>query len=212
MIPDELGTELIAAGRTLVTAGWVMGRGGNISARVADVVYITARGAALDGLELTSFVAVDAATGLVLEGGTPSSELPIHLAAYRGDAEIVAVIHTHPRHAIACGVVGLEAPALTPDFFVHVGERAPLVPCLPQGSPALGAAVAAALTQAPAVLLQNHGLLTVGRRVEQALLRTALVEEAAHILLLAHSTARPIHTLSREAREGLQAIRYALNH
>jgi L-fuculose-phosphate aldolase len=211
MIPDELGTELMAAGRTLVTAGWVMGRGGNVSARVADIVYITARGAALDKLELTSFVAVDPATGLVLEGGTPSSELPMHLAAYRCDAAIGAVIHTHPRHAIACGVVGLETPALTPDFFVHVGERAPLVPYLPPGSPGLASGVAAALAQAPAVLLQNHGLLAVGRSVEQALLRSALVEEAAQILLLAHSTARPVHTLSREGREGLQAIRYALN-
>lgn len=211
MIPDKLGTELIAAGRTLVTAGWVMGRGGNMSARVADVVYITARGAALDKLELTSFVAVDTATGLVQEGGTPSSELPMHLAAYRCDAAIGAVIHTHPRHAIACGVVGLEVPALTPDFYVHVGEWAPLVPYLQPGSAALALAIAAAISQAPGILLQNHGLLTVGRDVDQALLRSGLIEEAASILLLAHSTARPVHTLNREAREGLQAIRYALN-
>lgn len=211
MIPDNLGAELVAAGRRIVAHGWAWGRGGNLSARVADLVYVTARGAALDQLDLSSFVAVDLTSGLALEAGQPSSELPMHLAAYRSDPTTTAVIHTHPRHAIACGVAGLEVPALTPDFFIHVGERAPLAPYLPPGSAAVAEAVAAALARAPGVLLQNHGLLTVGRSVDQALLRTGLIEETASILLLAYSTARPVRSLGSDERAGLQAIRYALN-
>lgn len=204
--------KLIHCGRNLVAQGMVLGRGGNLSARVDDTVYVTARGAALDRLTAHDFVAVEVATARVVDSGRPSSELPMHLAAYENDATTRAVVHTHPPHAIACGIVGLALPALTPDFYIHLGDEVPLLPFLLPGSPALRAAVAHAIRRAKALLLQNHGLLTVGRSVDEAFLRTGLVEEAARILLAAHATGRPVHTLSADDRAALQAIRYAVHN
>lgn len=203
---------LIRCGHGLVTQGWVLGRGGNLSARVDDIVYVTARGAALDRLTAHDVVAVEMATGHVGGAGRPSSELPMHLAAYEADATTRAVVHTHPPHAIACGIVGLALPALTPDFYIHLGDEVPLLPFLLPGSPALRSAVTHALSRASGLLLQNHGLLTVGRSVDEAHLRTGLVEEAARILLTAQATGRPIHTLSADDRAALQAIRYAVQN
>jgi L-fuculose-phosphate aldolase len=204
--------ELIHCGRSLVAQGMVLGRGGNLSVRVDDTIYVTARGAALDRLTAHDFVAVEVATARVVGNGRPSSELPMHLAAYETDAGTRAVVHTHPPHAIACGIVGLALPALTPDFYVYLGDIVPLLPYLPPGSPALRAAVADALETATSVLLQNHGLLAVGRSVDEAFLRTGLVEETARILLAAHATGRPIHTLSADDRAALKAVRYAVHN
>lgn len=201
---------LIDCGRSLVTQGWVLGRGGNLSARVDDVVYMTARGAALDQLTVADFVPVELATARALTDGRPSSELPMHLAAYGVNPDTRAVIHSHPPHAIACGLVGLALPALTPDFCVYVGDEAPLLPYLPPGSQTLRAAVAEALASASVLLLQNHGMLAVGRTVAEAYLRTGLTEEAARIFLIAQATGRPVRTLSAADRAALEAIRYAV--
>lgn len=202
--------ELVHCGRSLVAQGWVLGRGGNLSARVDDTVIVTARGAALDRLGPDDFVAVELPNGRVVGSGRPSSELAMHLAAYETDATTRAVVHTHPPYAIACGVVGLALPALTPDFYVVIGDQVPLLPYVQPGSQALRDAVAAALRQASALLLQNHGMLAVGRSVDEALLRTGLVEEAACILLAAHASGLPVRILSESDRAGLQAIRYAV--
>lgn len=204
--------ELMNCGRSLVAHGWVLGRGGNLSARVDDTIYVTARGAVLDQLTVSDFVAVAASTGCAISSGQPSSELPMHLAAYDADASTRAVVHAHPPYAIACGVVDLALPALTPDFLVHLGSEVPLLPYLQPGSQDLSAAVRHALTRATALLLQNHGMLAVGRSVDQALLRTSLVEETARILLAAHATGRPIRTLSQADRTELLAIRYAVRN
>lgn len=208
MLAPDLLAQLAAAGRHIVAQGWAVGRGGNLSGRLGGVIWITIRGAALDQLDAAAFAPVTLVSGEAQGSARPSSELLMHLAAYRTDAAIQAVVHIHPPHAIACGAVGLEAPALTPDFAIHVGERAPLVSYLRPGSSALAEAVETALRQAPGVLLQNHGVLAVGRSVEEALLRAALIEETAQIVLLAHAVARPVRTLSRGERAELLAMRY----
>lgn len=204
--------ELIDCGRSLVSQGWVLGRGGNLSARVAETVYVTVRGAVLDRLTADDFVAVALSTARVVGSGRPSSELPMHLAAYEANTATRVVIHAHPPSAIACGVVGLALPALTPDFFIYLGDQVPLLPYLQPGSPALRAAVTHGLTTASALLLQNHGMLAVGRHVDEALLRSGLVEETARILLAAHATGRPIRILSDADRAALLAIRYAVQN
>lgn len=202
--------ELIRGGRYLVAQGWVLGRGGNLSARIGETVHVTARGAALDRLTADDFVAVSLSTTHVMGNGRPSSELPMHLAAYAANAGTRVVIHAHPPSAIACGVVGLALPALTPDFFIYLGDQVALLPYLQPGSQALCTAVATGLTASSALLLQNHGMLAVGRHVDEALLRTGLVEETARILLAAHATGRSIRVLSAADRAALLAIRYAV--
>lgn len=189
--PDVLH-DLCMAARELVARGLVHGRGGNVSLREGVIVYISPRGAALDALIPAAFVPVHLGTGKPLAAGTPSSELPMHLACYRARPEARAVIHCHPAHAIAVASLGQELPALTPDFLVYMAAtRLPTIPYITPGSEELARAVEEALARAPVVLLGNHGLIAVGENVERALTRVLLAEETARIYLLARAAGVP---------------------
>ncbi len=207
---DTLDTfhDLCAAARELVARGLVHGRGGNVSLRQGDIVHISPRGAALDALIPAAFVPVHLGTGEPLAAGTPSSELPMHLACYRARPEARAVIHCHPAHAIAVASLGEELPALTPDFLVYMAAtRLPTVPYMRPGSEMLARAVEQALARAPVVLLGNHGLIAVGESVEQALTRVLLAEETARIYLLARAVGTP-RVLGEDEWEELQKAGY----
>lgn len=199
---------LCEAARTLVEHGLVLARGGNVSMRDGDTVYITPRGAALDSLTPETFVPVNVRTGKSLGVEPPSTELPMHLACYRGRKDAKVVIHCHPAHAIAMSTLGIELPAITPEFLVYMGvTRLPTIAYMTPGTSTLAAAVSRRIREAPVVLLGNHGVIAVGENVERALTRVLLAEENARIYLLARAAGTP-RVLGQEEWAQLQKARY----
>jgi L-fuculose-phosphate aldolase len=205
---------LIALGRAIAAAGLVHGSGGNISARDGDRVWITARGAELGALSASDLVALDAGAldaGGALDGGpqtagTPSSEWRLHLAAYRARPEAGWVVHSHPPHGVALGLLGQALPALTPDQYFQLGAEVPIVAYLTPTTPALAAAVERALAAgAVAALLQNHGVLVSAPDAERARLRSELLEASARVLLLALAAGprERLRTLSADDQRAL---------
>jgi L-fuculose-phosphate aldolase len=184
--------QLIEAGRRIVDSGIAKGWGGNLSARHWDKIIITRSGADLGGLQQSDLVYISPqTTQLSLQAKRPSSELALHVAAYKANSEIQVVFHIHSPQAIALGLLGLALPALTPDFYLHVGATAPLLPYVTPTTRELITAVSQLLPDNPAILLQNHGVVVVGESVSQALLRLSLVEEQAAIYLAALATGKP---------------------
>ena len=168
------------------------GQDGNVSARIGpDRVLVTPAGISK----------VDAAPrGLVelsLDGrvrgtrrGVPSSEVQLHLDAYRARPDIRAVVHAHPPIATAFAVAG---EALDDDQLAELKYgvgRVPVVPFAPPGSPELAQRVATFLVSHDAVLLAHHGAVTVGPSVLVAHQRMESVEHAARILLVAQHVKR----------------------
>ncbi|MFD8819783.1 class II aldolase/adducin family protein, partial [Streptomyces sp. NPDC059627] len=90
--------ELVATARRTVSDGLVVGTSGNVSVRVGDTVLVTPSGVPYDRLTPDDVTGVDLAGRQVLGTLVPTSELPMHLAIYRGTGAR-AVVHTHPRHA-----------------------------------------------------------------------------------------------------------------
>jgi L-fuculose-phosphate aldolase len=125
--------------------------------------------------------------GKVLEGRKkPFSELELHLAAYRARPEVEVVIHAHPPHATAFGLVGLElSPIAMPEIVVSLGDKIPTVPRAMPKTPEAVKGVEAAASQVDAMLLSGNGALTLGADLNQALLRMELVEHYAKILTAA---------------------------
>lgn len=202
--------EVCEAARQVAERGLVLGSGGNVSARVGDVVYISPSGAALHTLTPDHLVPVSWPQGIPLQEGCPSSELPMHLACYRARAEAQVVIHCHPPHAIALSTVADRVPALTPEFFIYMESAwLPVVAYRTPGTEALAEAVAQALQQAPVAVLANHGLVAVGQTAEQALRRALLAEETARMYLLAHLVGKP-RVLDEAAWEGLREAGYGV--
>jgi L-fuculose-phosphate aldolase len=112
----------------------------------------------------------------------PSSEILLHLEAYRQRPDIGAVVHAHPPTAIALSIAGISlARCQLPEVIVTLGLIATTEYATPAS--AEGAAVIRDLIrQHDALILRRHGSVTVGATPWEAYLRLEKVENAAEIL------------------------------
>lgn len=183
----KLRAELVATSRRLHQAGWVANHDGNISVRLhGDRLLITPTAVSKLDVDDSMLLIVDL-DGKVLEGRRKSfSELELHLAAFRKRPEVEVVLHAHPPHATAWGLVGQElTPVAMPEIVVSLGDRIPTLPrTMPKTSEAVQL-VEAAAEKYDAMLLAGNGALTLGADLSQALLRMELVEHYAKILTVA---------------------------
>lgn len=202
----QIISELIEAGKEIVSQGLVRGSGGNLSGRQNNQLWITRSGANLGLLTESDFVLVGEPPISTAQPPRPSSELAMHLAAYEAQPETNTVLHVHPPRAISLGLIGRLLPAQTPDFYLHLGPAVPLIPYITPTTEALAAAVGEQLVANPAVLLQNHGVLVTGHSIRQALLRLFLLEEHAAIYLDALATGQPLRLLNEQDMEALDQV------
>ena len=184
--------QILAIGTRLAQQQMVAGSDGNISARCdSGRILITPTGCRLGDLTAADLVLVDL-DGTVLEGQLkPSSEMDTHLHLYRRRPDIGGVVHSHPPHATAFAVAGvsLEWEAI-PELVALVGPVA-LTEYAAPGTGQAALALEEFAADHHAFLLRNHGLITVGRTLEQAWQRHEVVEHAARILLLSRLLGGP---------------------
>lgn len=199
--------KLAEVGRALVREGLTYGAAGNLSARLpGGEIVISAAGVRCDALDASKLVVLDAKGGR-LRGGAgrePSSEHALHLACLRRYPEIGAVIHTHAVHAAMFALARREIPCVLEEFELYVGGEVPVAEYRTTGSEALAETAAPLLAERSAVLLAGHGLLCVGRDLDEAQLVTGLVERTAQIVLGALQLG-PLPPLPSEARERFAA-------
>jgi len=183
---------LIALGQEIVEKGLVLGSGGNLSWRDDEWMHITRSGALLHQLTPADFMSVplDSPYRRPETAPRPSTEAPMHLAAYHARPDARVIVHCHPVNALAWAMQGVALPAITPDFALYLGAEAPVAPYFLPGSQALAEAVTQLLSQCPAVLLSNHGVLVTGDAVAQARLRLFHIDETAEICLKAKAAGR----------------------
>lgn len=177
--------QLVRYGRELWERRLVFGSSGNFSVRLnADRFLVTPSGACLRNLVEDDLVLVDRSGVAIHSQLQPTSELPLHLAAYAVRADIDVVLHTHPTFCVVWSKSGTVFPRDT------VGARETLsdvafTPFAPAGSAVLAQTVAAALAGGVNnVLMERHGLSCVGSTLEEAFIQTDLAEEAARIAYL----------------------------
>ncbi|HVO34753.1 MAG TPA: class II aldolase/adducin family protein [Gemmatimonadales bacterium] len=172
------------AGRRLAERGLIAGTEGNISARVGERVLVTPAGRAKGELAPADLVEVDLAGG-THGPGVPSSELGLHLVVLGARPDVGAVVHAHPPAATAFAAAGLPLDDdVLPELLAQFGS-VPLVPYGMPGSPELGERVRPFIAGHDALLLANHGAVTFGTGVEQAVQRMESLEQGARILLAA---------------------------
>ncbi len=189
---------LVEIGRRLWLKGYVAANDGNLSVRLGDDnILVTPTGVSKGFLDPSGLVVVSG-RGEVVEGELePTSELGLHLAAYETRPDVRAVVHAHPPAATAYAVSGIPLETcFLPELIVLLGE----VPTAPYGTPSteeLVVAVSPYLARHDAVLLENHGVATLGTDIESAYFRMETVEHAAEIALRARALGGP-NTLSAE--------------
>lgn len=201
--------EVAATCREVAARGVAVGGAGNISVRRDDRVLIT-RG----GLRFETAVADDISVvdldGTLLEGFRASSETGLHLGIYRS-TDAVSVVHTHGRSSVALGLVADEIPLIHYNL-LRLGGRVPTVPYATFGSPELAEAVARIFENGfRAALLRNHGAVSAGRSLAEAVENAELTEWLCEIYLCARSVGEPA-LLSPEDLQDVLAQAHRLSY
>ena len=182
--------------RLLYDRHLVTGVGGNVSARVGDKFFITPSGYSLRGLNPDLVVTLDQ-KGRVLEGGVPTKDVEVHMGILGRRPGINVVCHVHGAFIIAASALmdpGPDAlPPITPGFAFFAYPLA-MVPFTVPGTKELAKATAEQFSHPTcvALLLQNHGLVTVGKSFEEAVNIAEEIDEAARIYLMTNGKAKPI--------------------
>jgi len=188
---DDVRREIVRVCRRLYERGLIAGPDGNVSVRIShDHVMVTPRGFSKADVEEHDLVLLTLDGTRIGGRHEASSEVAMHLAAYRAREDVNAVVHAHPPAATGFAVAGLGLPGdVLPELTVQVGE-VPFIPYAMPGTEALPGAMAPWLPNYDAFLLANHGATTLGRTLSEAHQRMESVEHCANILLTARLLGR----------------------
>lgn len=169
--------DLIAAGKKLSDQGIVVGPGGNLSIRTGKTIFIKKSGACMEDGTRDSYMEVDLNSRRIVCGkGKPSCETPLHIACYKARPEIKCVMHTHGSFSLGYSMQNKPLKPFFPDHVTVIGSDVPVLGFEYPSSEELADKVAKALKKYNAVILQNHGLLTIGENVDEAYYRTLIIE------------------------------------
>ncbi len=181
--------EIIQVCHLMYQKGYVAATDGNVSVRLEDDLFlVTPSGFSKGLLRPDQLLLVDGKGQVVgrsrygpARGLRPSSEILLHLEAYRRRPDIRAVVHAHPPIAIALSIAGISlARCLLPEVVMTLG----LIPTAPYATPASeesARAIAGIIEHYDAIILQRHGSITVGKSVLDAYFKLEKLEHTAHI-------------------------------
>ncbi len=169
--------------------GWVAANDGNVTVKLEDGTFLsTPTGMSKISVTPDKLLHIDE-EGNVLEGAPglrPSSEIKMHFRCYQEREDVGAVLHAHP--PVATGYAVANKP-LDDYSMIETVLTLGSVPVTPYGTPStyeVPEAIAPYLGEHDALLLQNHGALSVGSDVYTAYYRMETLELFAQISLNAH--------------------------
>jgi ribulose-5-phosphate 4-epimerase/fuculose-1-phosphate aldolase len=190
--------ELVEIARSLFARGYTFGTAGNMSLRLQDRIIVTPAGSSFGSLAADALAEVDL-NGRHLSGPPPSKEAHFHLAAYRARFDARGVVHLHSCYATAVSCLeDLNLADAMPVFTPYYAMRLPCLPVVeyfPPGDAELAPAVERAAAISNAMLLRNHGSITIGKSLAQAAALAEEIEEQARLYFLLGGRGR---RLSRE--------------
>ncbi|OGW76134.1 MAG: hypothetical protein A2Z72_01235 [Omnitrophica bacterium RBG_13_46_9] len=185
MTGKDIRERLIRIGRKAVKYKLVFASGGNISVRYGCGMYIKTKGARLDSSNGKNYMWADLNTGrrTAKVGIVPSAEKYMHGACYKARKDINAVLHFHPVFSTAVANSRIKLGPISYELLACLGSGILRAKYKPAGSMSLAIEIASLLKKTNAVLMPNHGLLTVGRDLDEAFERALAVERACQTLV-----------------------------
>ena len=190
MVLEAEREAVAAACRRLAAERLVLGTAGNVSVRAGDHVVVTPTGGVFSKLEPEQMTVVDLDGDLVEGELAPTSELALHLGAYRRLEWPGAVVHTHAPMATALSCVLDELPPVHYQM-LSLGGSVPVAPYATFGTEALADSVLDALTSRTAALMRNHGAIALGPDVDTAVENSLLLEWACTLYWRARVIGEP---------------------
>jgi glutamate-1-semialdehyde 2,1-aminomutase len=190
--------------------GSIRGTGGNVSMRIEgeSLMAVTPSSVKYHELSTDDICITDLNGGVVDSRRAPSVETGMHAVIYRSRPDVGAVVHTHQIFGSVFALINEPIPALFDEVSFTLGPSVEIVPYALSGSVDLVNNVAGKLSNnANAYIIQNHGIIALGKNLDKAILAAELIEKVGHIYYLALSTGKPVTTLPENVREMAQGIR-----
>ena len=206
--------EIVRVCRLLHEKGYVAATDGNVSVRLSsNRILSTPSGLSKGFLAPEQLVVTDLEGKKILTHEParrdlkPTSELLMHLEAYRQRPDICAVVHAHPPICVALSIAGISlAKCLLPEVVVTLG----LIPTAEYATPASAegpGAIRGLIANHDALIIQRHGTLTVGKDPFDAYLKLEKVEHLAHVTLILRQLGRETPLPPAEVAKLLQMRR-----
>jgi L-ribulose-5-phosphate 4-epimerase len=185
---SQLHTELVRYNLVAWTAG-------NVSGRVpgADLFVIKPSGVDYDQIAPDNMILCNL-DGSVLEGDlSPSSDTAAHAYVYRAMPEVGGVVHTHSSYASAWAARAEAIPCVLTAMADEFGGAIPVGPFALIGNDDIGQGIVQTLSgsRSPAVLMQNHGVFTIGKTARAAVKAAVMCEDVARTVHLARELGNP---------------------
>ena len=159
---------LLNSALALQALGLNQGTSGNVSVRQGNRFLITPSGMPIDEMNANSMVEMNM-HGEAISTGKPSSEWRFHRDIYQARPEVGAVIHTHSTFATTLACLRKDIPPFHYMIAVAGGDTIRCAGYALFGTQALSDLAIKALKERHACLLANHGMITVGKTLQQAL-------------------------------------------
>lgn len=152
---------------------------GSISIRDHNVIYATPSGLDYELVEESDINQLDI-NGKVIYGiHKVSMDTAFHLSIYKNRRDVNAIVHTHSRYATALGLANRPLPMVTFGVHLQLQEAVKCAEFYVPSDPRVNEAIVKNLGEGNAVLLKNHGAITVGTTVLKAFENMVFLEETA---------------------------------
>ena len=177
---SDIRLALVQAMQSMVQKKLSQGASGNMSVRADEGMLVTPTGITPEQMAAEHIVAMHLDGRVAEEQLTPSSEWRMHADVYRHMPQVKAIVHCHSPYATILACARKAIPALHYMVAAAGSDTIPIADYATFGTQGLSEANLRALADARACLLANHGQLTTGNSLEEALGLADLVEELAH--------------------------------
>jgi L-fuculose-phosphate aldolase len=183
--------------RRLYTHKLTTTSGGNVSLKISEDLIAITPSATDKGAMKWEEVGLMTISGENLTPGLkPSIESEMHLSIYRRK-NVNAVVHAHPTFATAFTAMKKKIYInLTAESTAILGELV-IVPYALMGTKKLAELVSEYIDKSDILLLENHGVLTIGKNLVQAFDKVEVLENAARMTLIVDFEGKK-RSLSRE--------------
>lgn len=202
MILEELRTRVLQTALLLPKYSLVWMAGGTVCARDPLTGYVVVTPSGLDYERLTpdDMIVTDMEMNQIEGRFRPSVALNLWTGFMRVRPELNAVVHTHSPYATAFSVVYESIPVITETMADWFGQPVPVTRYLSVEDPEFSTLPVEVIGDGYAVLLGNHGPITVGKTLENALERAVTLEEAARTYSIARTLGSPVPVTEEQAR------------
>ncbi|CUR58373.1 L-ribulose-5-phosphate 4-epimerase [metagenome] len=188
--------EVCALHEQLTRYRLVVWTAGNVSSRVPghDLLVIKPSGVSYDDLRPDNMVVCDLWGRLVEGEHAPSSDTEAQAYVYREMPHVGGVAHTHSTYAAAWAARGEPVPCVLTMAADEFGGDIPVGPFATIGDDSIGRGIVDTLrnSRSPAVLMQNHGVFTIGPTARAAVKAAVMCEDVARTVHIARQLGTPL--------------------